>query len=363
MAHMTRRFASTPRPSDLVRSAGTRGALRLATCVAAALLLWTAAVPPAEAGTSLQPVILRLDWLFQGPNAGFMAAKEKGYYTEAGLDVTIGPGKGSGSTAQLIATKADLMGFADGYVVGNSVAKGMHITMVASIYRRNPTAVVVLEDGPIRMPKDLEGKTVAIPTGATQYQQWPAFVKGCGLDAGKIKVVHIDPAGSPSALALGKVDAIAGYAQGYVPSVEIRGGKKARVLWYADCGVTAVSNGIIVHNDLLKENPGLIRAFVAASLKGFLWARKNPDEAAAIVRKFSETVNPAVARREMELSWNTWVPPNTRGKPLGWMSDKDWDDTVRILREYGGVSTPLDPRTLYTNEFVPTGDEFVPPQS
>ncbi len=360
MAQMTRRVASNPPLSVPLRIGCARGA-RLAVGLAAALLLQAAALA-VEAATNLQPVTLRLDWLYQGPNAGFMAAKEKGYYSEAGLDVAIGPGKGSGSTAQLIATKADLIGFADGYVVGNSVAKGMHITMVASIYRRNPTAVVVLEESTIRTPKDLEGKTVAIPTGAAQYQQWPAFVKGCGLDSSKIKVVNVDPAGSPTALALGRVDAIAGFAQGYVPSVEIRGGKRARVLWYADCGVTAVSNGIIVHNDLLKENPGLIRAFVAASLKGFLWARKNPDEAAAIVRKFSETVNPAIARREMELSWNTWVTPNTRGKPLGWMSDKDWDETVKNLRQYGGATAPLDPKTLYTNEFVPTGDEFVPPQ-
>ena len=360
MAQKIRRVASNPPPS-VASWIACACVARLAICLTAALLLQAGSVP-AEGATTLQPVTLRLDWLYQGPNAGFMAAKEKGYYSEAGLDVTIGPGKGSGSTAQLIATKADLIGFADGFVVGNSVAKGMNIKMVASIYRRNPTAVVVLEESPIKTPKDLEGKTVAIPAGATQYQQWPAYVKGCGLDTSKIKVVNIDPAGSPTALALGKVDAIAGYAQGYVPSVEIRGGKKARVLWYADCGVGAVSNGIIVHNDLLKENPGLIRAFVAASLKGFLWARRNPDEAAAIVRKFSETVNPAIARREMELSWNTWVTPNTRGKPLGWMADKDWEETVRNLREYGGVTTPLDPKILYTNEFVPAGDEFVPPQ-
>ena len=360
MTQMTRRVVSNPPLSVAPRSVRARVA-RLAICWAAALLL-QAPVLPVEAATAPQPVTLRLDWVFGGPTSGFLVAKDKGFYGEAGLDVTIGPGKGSGSTAQLVATKADLIGFADGFVVGNSVAKGMSLKMVASIYRRNPTAIVVLEDSPIKTPKDLEGKTVGIPTGGAQYQQWPAYVKGCGLDAAKIKVVNIDPAGSPTALALGKVDAIAGFAQGYVPGVEIRGGKKARILWYADCGVTVVSNGIIVHSDLLKENPGLIRAFVAASLKGFLWARKNPDEAAAIVRKFSETVNPAIARRELEMSWNTWVTPNTRGKPLGWMSDKDWDETVKNLREYGGVTAPLDPKVLYTNEFVPSGDEFIPPQ-
>jgi len=360
MTQMTRRFAANPPPSVSPQSACGRVA-RLAVCWATALLVQVAALP-VEAATNLQPVTLRLDWVYGGPTSGFLAAKDKGFYAEAGLDVTIGPGKGSGSTAQLIATKADLIGFADGYVVGNSVAKGMNIRMVASIYRRNPTAVMVLEESPIKTPKDLEGKTVSIPTGGAQYQQWPAFVKGCGLDGSKIKVVNIDPAASPTALALGKVEAVAGFVMGHVPGIEIRGGKKVRILWYADCGVTTVSNGIIVHNDLVKENPGLVRTFVAASLKGLLWGRNNPDEAAAIVKKFAETVNPAIARREMELSWNTWVTPNTRGKPLGWMSDKDWEETVRNLRDYGGVTTPLDPRVMYTNEFVPTGDEFIPPQ-
>jgi NitT/TauT family transport system substrate-binding protein len=108
-----------------------------------------------------------------------------------------------------------------------------------------------------------------------------------------------------------------------VPSVEIRGNKKARILWYADCGVTAVSNGIIVHTDLIKDDPEIIRSFVAASLRGFLYGRAHPDELAIIVKKFSEATVPAISRREAELSFTTWVTPNTAGKPLGWMSEKD----------------------------------------
>jgi NitT/TauT family transport system substrate-binding protein len=328
------------------------------------LVLGIAAVPfvrSANAQSKLRPVTMRLDWLYNGPNCGFVVARDKGYYAQAGLDVEVAAGKGSASTAQLVATKGTQFGFSDGYVVANSVAKGLQLHMVAAVFRRNPTAVVVLEESPIKTPKDLEGKTVAIPTGATQYQQWPAFVKGCGLDSAKLQLVNIDPAGSPPALITGKVQAIAGYAQGYVPSVEIRGKKKVRVLWYADCGVNAVSNGIIVHPDFLKEKR-LIADFVAASLRGFLYARQNPEEAALINKKYAETSDPAVTRREMEMSWNTWVTPNTRGRPLGWMSDKDWESTLQVLREYGGVANPPAASGLFTNEFVPTGKEFVPPQ-
>jgi NitT/TauT family transport system substrate-binding protein len=65
----------------------------------------------------------------------------------------------------------------------------------------------------------------------------------------------------------------------------------------------------------------------------------------------------------MELSWKTWVTPNTQGKPLGWASDVDWAETVKVLKQYGGVTTPIEASALYTNEFVPTGAEYVPPQS
>jgi NitT/TauT family transport system substrate-binding protein len=315
---------------------------------------------PGRAQTKRQ-VTVRLDWIYQGPNAGFMVAQDKGFYEQAGLNVEIGPGKGSGSTAQLVASKATQFGFADGYVVGNGVSKGMNIRTVAGLYRRNPTAVVVLAQSDIKTPKDLEGKTIAIATGSTQFQQWPAFVRGCGLDAGKIRIVNIDPAGSPPALITGQVPAIAGYALGQVPSVEIRGNTKARVFWYADCGVTAVSNGIVVHNDLIKEEPELVRGFVVATLKGFLYGRQNVDEMIAIARKYSPAIDPAIARREAEMSWQTWISPNTVGKPFGWMAENDWQETIEVLKQYGGVTTPLAAQQLYTNEFVPTGAEFIPP--
>ncbi|HTV28788.1 MAG TPA: ABC transporter substrate-binding protein [Xanthobacteraceae bacterium] len=316
----------------------------------------------ARAAGPLKQVSMTLDWIFQGPNVGFMVAREKGFYRDAGLDVTLTSGKGSGSTAQLIASKAAQFGFADGYVVGNGVAKGMGIKTVGSVYRRNPAACMVLADSAIKTPKDLAGKTVAITAGSAQFQQWPAFLKGAGVDESKIQLVNIDPAGVGAALINNKVDAIGGFAQGYVPTIEIRGKKEVRVFWFADYGVTVVSNGIIVHEDLIKSDPELIRAFVAPTIKGFLYGRQHPDEAAEAVKIYLETVDLIITKREFELSWKTWVTPNTKGKPLGWGSDADWTSTVDVLRQYGGVASPPAPSAIYTNEFVPSGAEYVPPQ-
>src|SRR3978361_1281402 len=120
---------------------------------------------------------------------------------------------------------------------------------------------MVLEESDIKTPKDLEGKTVGIATGSAQFQQFPAFLKGAGLDSGKVRVVNVDGAGAGPALITGQVSAIAGFAQGYIPSIEIRGKKKVRAFWYADEGVTAMSNGIIIHQDMLSETD-VIRGMV-----------------------------------------------------------------------------------------------------
>jgi NitT/TauT family transport system substrate-binding protein len=330
--------------------------------VAAAALALPLAPPRARAAGALKPVALTLDWLYQGPNAGFMLAKDKGFYSDAGLDVAITSGKGSASTAQLVAAKATQIGFADGFVVGNGVSKGMGIKTVASIFRRNPAAIMVLGDSPIKTPKDLAGKTVAITATSAVFQQWGAMVKYAGIDASNIQMVNIDPAGIGPALISGKVDAIGGYVGSYIPSVEIRSKKEVRAFWMADYGVGVVSNGIIVHQDLLKSDADLVRAFVPATIKGFLYGRQHPEEAVAAVNRYLETADPAITKRELEISWKTWVTTNTKGKPLGFGSEADWAATVEVLKQYGGVTAPLAAADIYTNEFVPAGAEYVPPE-
>ncbi|HEY5063767.1 MAG TPA: ABC transporter substrate-binding protein [Xanthobacteraceae bacterium] len=316
----------------------------------------------ARAAAALRPVSMTLDWIYQGPNVGFIMARDKGFYRDAGLDVTVTSGKGSGTTAQLIASKASQFGFSDGYAVATGISKGMAIKTIGSVFRKNPAALIMLADSGITTPKDLEGKTVAMTAGSGQFQQWPAFATGAGIDVTKIRMVNIDPAGVGPALVNKKVDAIGGYAQGYVPAIEIRAKKQVRIFWFADYGVHVVSNGIIVHNDLLKSDPDLVRTFVAPSIKGFLYGRQHPDEAVASVKRYLPTVDPAIARRELELSWKTWVTPTTKDKPLGWEAESDWTSTVQVLKQYGGVASPPALGALYTNEFVPTGAEYVPPQ-
>ena len=284
----------------------------------------------ARAAVPLKQVSMTLDWLYEGTNAGFMMAQEKGFYRDAGLDVAIAAGKGSSATAQLVASKASQFGFADGFVLGNGISKGMNLRTVGSIFRRNPCVVIVFDDSPIKSPKDLEGKKIGISAGSAVFQQWPAFCKGAGVDATKVEIDNVGPAGLAPTLINGTVDALGVFVASFVPPLEIRGKKPLRIFWFADYGVTVVSNGIIAHDDLIKSDPELMRAFVPASIKGFLYGRQHPDEVIDVVKKYQPTVDPAITKRGLELSWETWVTPNTRGKPLGWGAEADWTSTIEV---------------------------------
>ncbi len=128
----------------------------------------------------------------------------------------------------------------------------------------------------------------------------------------------------------------------YAPSIEVRANKKLRMFWFADYGVTVVSNGIIVHQDLLKSDPDLVRAFVPRRRsKDFSTGGSTWMKSIATVKKYQPTADAAVTKLEYELSWKTWLTPNTKGKPLGWGSEADWaghhPDPQAIWRRHGAT--------------------------
>ena len=106
------------------------------------------------------------------------------------------------------------------------------------------------------------------------------------LDKAKLDIVNIDPAALVGALLEKKVDAILAGAD--FQSVQMRDrGFKVNDIFYRDVGVPTVGLSIVARDDRLKENPDLYRKFVAASLKGWDEARKNPDAAsAAVIEQF-----------------------------------------------------------------------------
>src|SRR5205823_13754352 len=129
-----------------------------------------AAAPPAGAPPASAPaptdITFRFSFLDLGYNAPFYLAEERGYYRDAGLNVTFQEGRGGDTTLKLVANGSNDMGMSDAGVVLRGVSQGMPVQAIAASFRKHPMALMYLKGAPIQRPADLVGKTVAVPTGS-----------------------------------------------------------------------------------------------------------------------------------------------------------------------------------------------------
>src|SRR5689334_8062456 len=200
------------------------------------------------------PVTFQLNWMAGGPNAGFAAAVAEGYYKDAGLDVTLVQGNGSGNTAQLVANGRAQIAYADAVAVSQLIAKGAPMKIIATVYQSNPNAVMALKKAGIKSVKDLAGKKVGVPSGSSQTTMLPLLLKSNSLKESDIDMIDMPVASMVPALLQGQVDAVLGSIDAYQIQAESQGAQ-LDVYRFADYGVPTVSTSIFANNDYLKNNP------------------------------------------------------------------------------------------------------------
>jgi len=322
-------------------------AKRFSALVLAFLFAALAASAPAQ---TPKPMKLTLNFLAGGPQAGFMYAKKLGYYKDAGIDLTIEEGKGSATTAQQVATNQTDVAFADAPAAMQIRSKGAPVKIVAPILQTNGFAIISIEGSGINTPKDLLGKRLAVQPGTAQTTLLDAILAENKIDKTKLEIVNIDPAALVGALLEKKVDAILAGAD--FQSVQIRDrGFKVKDILYRDVGVPTVGLSIIARDDRLKADADLYKRFVAASLKGWDEARKNPDAAAAAVIEQFPAVTKEQITKQLKVDLDLICAPGATA--LGRVPDKNWQITFDLMTTY--LSLPKDKPIgdYYTTEFQP----------
>jgi NitT/TauT family transport system substrate-binding protein len=331
----------------------------IAFTIAAACAAPIAAAAPAAAQTKLKLV---LNWKYQGPQGWFFLADDRGYFKAVGLDVTIDQGNGSGAPIPLVANGTYDVGFGDINALIEFAAKKPDEAPIAvyEIYNRPPFTIAVKADGPIRMPKDLEGETLGGSTGDGALKLFPAFCKITKIDCTKINITNMQPSLREQMLMQGQIDGAFGYVNTIRFSAKLLGvdpAKQLRFINYGDYGMDLYSNGIVVSKKLVKDNPAAVRGLVAAINHGIKDALKDPDAAVAAVAKREPLIKVAIERERLDATLQDEMNhPEIAKIGLGNV------DTVRLKRSIDILVDAVNlPRTPSVDEiFTPA---FLPPEN
>ena len=179
---------------------------------ALALLGSAALAAPAVHAQSLLDVRFTLDWALQGPQGAFLLALDRGYFREAGLNVTMDRGFGSGDVPVKISAGAYDVGVAD---LNPTIRMRLErpdsdLFTPFIIHDATAMAIMTLRRENIRTPADLVGKTLASPESDAGRQLFPAFAKAAGIDPNSVRWTTVTPQLREPMLVQGRATAITG---------------------------------------------------------------------------------------------------------------------------------------------------------
>jgi NitT/TauT family transport system substrate-binding protein len=296
----------------------------------------------------LTPIKLTMGYIPNIQFAPFYVAIDKGYFRDAGFDLTLEYGNEADAVA-LVGAGDQTFCIASGEQVLLARAQGLPVIYVAAWYQDYPVGVVSMTESGIETPQDLEGVEVGIPGlyGAS-YIGFKALLASGGLREEDVSLLSIGY-NQVEALISGQSEAVVIYVANE-PVVLQHQGYDVTVIRVADY-LQLVSNGLVTNEAALQENPELVKAFISALLKGISDAAMNPEEAFEISKKFVENLDTADSELQHQIlseSIKLWQTDT-----LGYSDPAGWENMQQVLLDMALLSESLDLEEAFTNDFLP----------
>jgi len=252
------------------------------------LLAGVMSLAAAGMAQAADPVTLQLKWVTQAQFAGYYVAKDKGFYTDEGIDITIKPGGPDIAPEQVIAG-----GGADVIVdwMGGALAareKGVPLVNIAQPFKKSGLLMICPKDGPVQTEADFKGHTLGVWFFGNEYPFYAWMNKlGIPTDGGADGVNVLKQSFDVQPLIQKQADCISVMTYNELGQAIDAGFTKDKLVIfnYTDLGNDLLEDGLYAMGDKLADPAfadKMVR-FVRASQKGWQYAIDNPDEAAQIV--------------------------------------------------------------------------------
>lgn len=279
-------------------------------------------------------------------------AKEKGYFKDAGLDVTIQKGAGNAQILGLIKGKQADFAALDftGAEIQSGQNKFTNWRAIAAVHQQTLVSIMTTKDTNITKPTDLNGKTIATATASVSELLFPAYAKQAGLDPKTVKIQGAQPTALNSLMAQRKVDGLSTFLLSK-KALETASKKEVVVLPYSEYLSDLFGNAIIARDDVIASDKDEVKKFTEAILKGLQYTLDNPQEAAEIMHKYEPTAAVPAAVGEINAMKPYVSPPN--GAPLGHMDQERVARSIAVLQGNGLIPAGLTPDKVVDFSFVP----------
>ncbi|MBW2616365.1 MAG: ABC transporter substrate-binding protein, partial [Deltaproteobacteria bacterium] len=221
----------------------------------------------------LDSVILHLKWYHQFQFAGYYAAVEKGYFRESGFDVTLVEGRpGRNAIDEVLAGRAQY-GVSNVDVLLNRL-KGKPVVVLAAIFQHSPFILLSLKNSGIATPQDLIGRRVMLMKGVNNAEVL-AMLHNEGISMGQIR--KIDTTFDINDLIDGKTDVFNAYITNEPYFLE-KQGIPFSIIRPVTYGIDFYGDCLFAAEREVKDNPGRVKKFREASLRGWEYAMQHPEE-------------------------------------------------------------------------------------
>jgi len=224
----------------------------------------------------LEKISLQLQWKYQFQFAGFIVAKEKGYYEDIGLDVKILEYENTNSMQDLIDGKID-------FAINNSIVvydnkKLQNVTLLATYFQRSPLIIITQPD--IKNILDLKGRSIMISKNDIYNSSISMMFNHFLID--KTNTTFLKQSFLLDDFISKKVDAMVAFKSNEIFELNKKG-INYNILDPVEYGFSTNAINLFASHNMVQNRPKLIDKFLQANKKGWEYALNHIDEVAALI--------------------------------------------------------------------------------
>ncbi len=323
----------------------------------------SALAAPAVQAQQLLDVRFTLDWAFQGPQAAFLLALDRGYFREAGLNVTMDRGFGSGDVPIKISSGAYDVGVADLNPTIRLRLERPDVDLFTPfiVYDATALAVMTLRRENIRTPRDLAGKLIASPESDAGRQLFPAFARAAGFDASSVRWQTVTPQLREPMLAQGRANAITGFITSGIFSLRGLGIPEQDIvtMLFSDVGADFYATSLITSRRWAQANPravtGLIRGLIRAQYESL----SDPQAAIMNMRRREPLTDVALETERLRMSLERLTfTPHVRQNGFGRVDTVRLQRSIDSVRDAFAIVRPMTASDIYDPAFLPAATDL-----